>query len=146
MAQLELKFEAPMQSYGGQTIGNYRPTNKKPTKSSIIGLLASSLGIRRDEHEKLNQLYNDLNVEVNTIQSGRVIRDFQIARYGKKQTELKTVNKFYLADAKFYVTIDGNNELIEKLDYSMKHPVFAPYLGRRSCPPAGAIEIVATYD
>lgn len=34
-----------------------------------------------------------------------------------------------------------DDELIEKIHYALQHPKFSLFLGRRSCPPAGPLEI-----
>jgi CRISPR system Cascade subunit CasD len=49
--------------------------------------------------------------------------------------------RYYLADAVFAVGLEGDKELLEKIEYALKHPYFPLYLGRKSCPPAGKVVI-----
>ena len=42
----------------------------------------------------------------------------------------------YLADASFLVALQGEQELVEKLSAALAKPVWAIYLGRKSCPPS----------
>ena len=54
MSTLTFTISAPMQSYTIKTASNFQFTNKKPTKSAIIGLLAASLGYRRGDKRITN--------------------------------------------------------------------------------------------
>ena len=50
MKTLLLKLSGPMQSWGTSSHFNTRHTDLYPSKSAIIGMLAASLGYRRDEN------------------------------------------------------------------------------------------------
>lgn len=41
----------------------------------------------------------------------------------------------YLEDACFTAFLSGSDELLEACTYALRHPVWVPCLGRRSCPP-----------
>ena len=49
MATLLLRLAAPLQSWGADSKFETRKTNREPTKSGVIGLLAAALGLRRDD-------------------------------------------------------------------------------------------------
>ena len=52
MATLLLRLAAPLQSWGMDSKFETRKTNREPTKSGVVGLLAAALGIRRDEPDR----------------------------------------------------------------------------------------------
>ena len=56
MATLLLRLAAPLQSWGADSKFETRKTNREPTKSGIIGLLAAALGLRRDDAAGLARL------------------------------------------------------------------------------------------
>ena len=47
MATLLLRLAAPLQSWGMDSKFETRKTNREPTKSGVVGLLAASVGIGR---------------------------------------------------------------------------------------------------
>ena len=49
MPALAFYIDAPMQSWGAASKFQYRETNPFPTKSALVGLIASALGI--DKHQ-----------------------------------------------------------------------------------------------
>ena len=48
MSTLLLRFAGPMQAWGADARFDVCRTNREPTKSGVIGLLAAALGQRRD--------------------------------------------------------------------------------------------------
>ena len=56
MATLLLRLAAPLQSWGMDSKFETRKTNREPTKSGVIGLLAAALGLRRDDAAGLARL------------------------------------------------------------------------------------------
>lgn len=57
-----------MASWGDIAVGNIRPSHRQPSKSAVIGILAAALGIKRNKHEKLKELYKLLfSVRVDTF-------------------------------------------------------------------------------
>ena len=55
-----------------------------------------------------------------------------------KQDRLPTAltTRGYLTDATFCVLIAPHADRLDELTQAIRHPLFSPYLGRRSCPPA----------
>ena len=49
MSTLLLRLAAPMQSWGTDSKFEWRRTERAPTKSSVIGLIAAALGRMRNE-------------------------------------------------------------------------------------------------
>ncbi|WP_251717696.1 type I-E CRISPR-associated protein Cas5/CasD [Lactobacillus agrestimuris] len=140
MKTLTIKLNAPLQSYGNEASFNQRTSKSYPTKSAVLGMIAASLGYRRDNSKIL--VLNDLSFAVRVDQPGSMLTDFQIVRYGKKAGDQKLTYRKYLQDSVFMVAIGSeDNELIEKIKYSLHHPKFQLFLGRRSNPIAGLLEI-----
>lgn len=54
----------------------------------------------------------------------------------KTRAETLLSRREYLADASFLVALQGEPELVAKLSAALAKPVWAIYLGRKSCPPS----------
>jgi CRISPR system Cascade subunit CasD len=67
------------------------------------------------------------------------VRDFQTARSLDGTRAMPLSYRYYLTDAVFLAVVEGDRKLLQGLDAALRRPVFALYLGRRSCPPAGPI-------
>lgn len=140
MKVLTIRLTAPLQSYGDIATFNYRTTGLHPSKSAMIGMIAAALGYRRDDCriKKLNQLKYAVRVD----QPGTVLRDFQTVEWKwKHKSETKLTYRDYLQDAVFMVAVGSDDsDLMSRISYSLKHPRFSLFLGRRSNPVAGVLE------
>jgi len=136
VTSLLLRLGAPLQSWGTSSRFVRRNTDRAPSKSGVIGLLAAAQGRRRTD--PLEDLL-DLRIGVRVEQPGTLERDFQTARTRDGSTSMPLSYRFYLADAVFLVAIHGETTLLEGFQEALLHPVFPLYLGRRSCPPAGKL-------
>lgn len=138
MSCLVLRLSGPLQSWGVSSRFVRRTTEAHPTKSGVLGLLAAAAGRRRtDPIEDLLGLQFGVRVD----QPGRLVRDFQTAHSLDGTQAMPLSYRFYLADAAFLAVVEGDENLIDKLDDALHHPVFPLYLGRRSCPPAGQLTL-----
>jgi CRISPR system Cascade subunit CasD len=137
-AVLLLRLAGPLQSWGAGSRFARRGTMVAPTKSGVIGLLAAAQGIRRTE--PLTDLLG-LEFGVRLDQPGQILRDFQTARSLDGRTSAPLTYRFYLADAAFLAAVGGDQELLTGLAEALRRPHFPLYLGRRSCPPAGAVSL-----
>jgi CRISPR system Cascade subunit CasD len=138
MTALVLRLAAPLQSWGTSSRFVRRNTDRAPGKSGIIGLLAAAQGRRRtDPIEDLVGLRIGVRIE----QPGRLERDFQTARPLDGSAPMPLSYRFYLADAVFVVAVQGEPSVLAGLQDALRHPVFPLFLGRRSCPPAGPVEL-----
>jgi CRISPR system Cascade subunit CasD len=61
--------------------------------------------------------------------------------YRNTETSTQTTERYYLADAAFVAAVEGELGLLMELDQALYSPVFPPFLGRRSCPPAGPVNL-----
>lgn len=147
MATLLLRLAAPLQSWGADSKFETRKTDREPTKSGVIGLLAAALGLRRDDAEALQRL-NRLRFAVRVDQDGSLLADFHTAgnptpaevrrarRKGRAPNPPYVTRRYYLADAIFLAGLESDDEaLLEQLQTALRHPAFPLFLGRRSCPP-----------
>ncbi|PZR51716.1 type I-E CRISPR-associated protein Cas5/CasD [Xylanimonas oleitrophica] len=138
MSTLLLRLAGPMQAWGGSSRFTRRSTDHAPTKSGVVGLLAAARGLRRtDPLEELLTLRFGVRID----QPGRVERDFQTARTADGSRAFPLTERFYLTDATFVAAVEGDDSLIAALDEALRRPVFPLYLGRRSCPPAGRLNL-----
>ncbi|QRZ61433.1 type I-E CRISPR-associated protein Cas5/CasD [Rothia sp. ZJ932] len=133
MHSLLLLFKAPLQAWGADSRFKTRSTNKEPTKSGVIGLVAAALG--RSREESVADLA-ELEFAVRVDHPGSLMRDYHTARnwFGnKKNSQLST--RYYLSDAVFVVALSSPDRAqLETLEAALRRPVYPLYLGRRSCP------------
>ncbi len=131
MPTLLLRLAAPLQSWGSNSKFETRTTEKMPTKSGVVGLLASAMGW--DRKADLTQLTN-LKFGVRADREGEPMTDFHIART-KNGKDSYVTYRHYLADAVFLAGVEGAEETIKELENALQNPGFPLFLGRRSCPP-----------
>ncbi|GHD95942.1 type I-E CRISPR-associated protein Cas5/CasD [Streptomyces naganishii] len=140
MSVLTLRLAGPLQSWGASARFARRTTESAPTKSGVIGLLAAAAGIERGDDNKLRPLAA-LRFGVRIDQPGTRVRDFQTAHHGVTGKSMPLSNRFYLADAVFLAALEGDHRLLAELHAALLAPVYAPFLGRRSCPPSLPVEL-----
>jgi CRISPR system Cascade subunit CasD len=141
MAVLILRLYAPLQSWGSRSKFDDRLTEREPTKSGVIGLIAAAFGYRRFEEDAIRELSNALKIGVLVKQEGELFYDYQTVKSAKSSWISK---RYYLADALFIIGLEGEKSLLEKVSYALTHPYFPLYLGRRSCPPVGQVVLDIT--
>lgn len=137
---LLLRLSGPLQSWGSDSLYDNRDTDYFPTKSGVIGMIAAALGLKREDArvgdscpvlEKLNSLKFGVRVDF----QGTYLNDFQITDMGEK-LKLNLSNRGYLSDAIFLAGFSTDNiQILNQIEYAVKHPKFIMFLGRKSCPP-----------
>lgn len=131
MSTLLLRLAGPLQSWGTSSKFDIRKTEKYPSKSGVVGMLASALGMRRDSD--LGRL-TALRFGVRVDSEGELVRDLHTARKDEKTSYLTT--RHYLSDAVFLAGFEGDDEIyLSELDDALRAPAYPLFLGRRSCPP-----------
>ncbi|MFG7940719.1 type I-E CRISPR-associated protein Cas5/CasD [Streptomyces cacaoi] len=162
---LLLRLAGPMQAWGTRSKYQYRDTARFPTRSGVLGMLAAALGWPREElrvrpghqdgtPDRLSEL-RSLSMFVRVDRPGVVMTDFHTVGGGNPpdQTVITAEGKRrgagkgtlaswrqYLADAAFTVALCGDvQEQLARYADALQHPRWPPYLGRRSCPPAGPL-------
>lgn len=136
MKTILLKLSGPMQAFGTSSNFETRYTDYYPSKSAIVGMLAASLGYRRDD-SRIERI-NEIDFAVRVDQKPNLIRDYQIAQKYKINGTLErnyVTNRYYLEDGIFIVAIGARDELIDELYEALNRPYFQVFMGRRSCPP-----------
>ena len=157
MKYLPLTFSAVLQHYTSTNFSSVKGSyycSDRPTKSAVIGLIASAIGLERGSAE-IDRLYNSLSVKCRTVKSGSFITDFQTIRplksqnymskyirntfisvkgdYLNKPAEVKKIQ--YLQDAEFEVFVGADEETLKKIYDAIQNPCYALYFGKRSCVP-----------
>lgn len=146
-----LRLEGPLQSWGTSSRFVVRDTGDEPSKSGVLGLICAALGLPRTQAgDKLADLRR-LRMGVRIDRAGVIWTDYHTAGAkigltkaggGIKRTEttgeIETglSRRDYLCDASFLVALMGRPSMIADIADSLQSPVWPPYLGRKSCPPA----------
>jgi CRISPR system Cascade subunit CasD len=144
MAVLLLRLHAPMQSWGSRSKFDDRLTEREPTKSGIIGLIAAAFGYRRYETDEIQKLSTALKIGILAECDGEVFYDFQMVKHSNPKKDPWISKRYYLSDASFIVGLEGEKDFLEKVSFALTHPYFPLYLGRRSCPPVGQVVLGIT--
>lgn len=133
MATLLLRLAAPLQAWGSGSKFNIRITEREPTKSGVIGMIAAAMGIQRnDDPAKLGPL-KTLQFGVRVEQEGKLLKDFHMVH---EQKNSHVTERYYLSDAVFLAALGSEDTaLLDTIAEAMQHPVYPLFLGRRSCPP-----------
>lgn len=161
---LALHLSGPLQSWATTALVKTRvDTDRAPKAKAIRGMLAACYGIPRgQEYPKSIQ---EAKINIVTLNSGSVIRDFQIIsnrageeeylnRIGQIMARGRTTSKdykvavadnnggnsivrrTYLGDASFLVLITGATPNdTDLLNRALLDPVWSPYLGKRAFSP-----------
>jgi CRISPR system Cascade subunit CasD len=127
----------------------YRDAGREPSKSGVIGLVCAALGkprveVARDGHPTLAQLAG-LRMGVRVDREGSVECDYQTAEdvaeaHGKGRHTVQSWRS-YIADADFLVGLEGDRELLERVDRALAAPVWHLFLGRKSFVPAVPVRL-----
>lgn len=133
MSTLIFRLSAPMQAWGTEPrFDKYIRTGMEPSKSGVIGLIASALGLDRRDDQSLSYLAQNLHFGVRVDQEGTVLRDYQAF---KNDFGPYAFDKYYLMDAKFTVGVESKNtELLKVIQNALRHPKRLLFLGRKNCP------------
>lgn len=135
MNTLLIRLAGPLQSWGVDSKFERRGTENIPTKSGLIGLVASALGRKRNEC--VADLH-ELRFGVRVDREGTLLRDYHIAK-SKKEKSSYVTQRYYLADALFLAGFEGSPELLKRIESALQKPAYPLFLGRRSCPPDGRV-------
>lgn len=156
---LVFRLYGPMASWGGMTFGEVRPSETRPSRSAVFGLIAAALGIRRDDMDTLRRLQGGYQMATLVHAPGTLLRDYHTTQVPpnsvkKRQwpfatrkeemsvprEDLETIlsTREYLCDALHTVCLwpamDRPLYLLADIAEALRAPSFIPYLGRKSCP------------
>jgi CRISPR system Cascade subunit CasD len=160
MKFLLFRLYAPLASWGDVAVGEFRPTHGYPGRSALLGLIGAALGVDRSDEEGHHRLDAALAFAVAIYGEGALLRDYHTAQVPgaaalKKRPhrtradelamprhELNTIlsRRDYRQDA---VCLAGAclraghaAPELQAIRTALQRPRFAPYLGRKACPPA----------
>ncbi|RMG34587.1 MAG: type I-E CRISPR-associated protein Cas5/CasD [Gammaproteobacteria bacterium] len=164
---LVFQLHAPLAAWGGQAVGQERPSDDHPGRSALLGLLAAALGITREQEQAHERLRDACHFGVKVFSPGLALRDFhtiqvppeargqghlQTRRDELREPKLGTMLSFrsYRQDALCLAAVLSSNAdySAERLAGALLEPVFPLYLGRKSCPPAAPLnpELIPATD
>ncbi|QHI95195.1 type I-E CRISPR-associated protein Cas5/CasD [Aristophania vespae] len=151
---LTFAMVAPIASFGSLAVGEERGSWERPARSAVLGLIASCLGLTREEEEAHRKLSDSCGIAILYHSSKTTIRDFHTAQMAQTQR-----NEYYATRADeimrgklstvvskrdyrtgiwhigaLWLRDHADGWSLEQLQQAMNKPVFTPYLGRKSCP------------
>lgn len=134
---LLIRLAGPQQAWGSRSRFATRGTERAPTRSGVVGLLAAACGMERTASL---DIFDDIAFGVRIDRPGTIERDFQTARTLDGSSSMPLSERYYLADAVFLAGIGSDDQsLLERLLAALRHPRYPLYLGRRAFPPAGPL-------
>jgi len=151
---LFLRLEGPLQSWGDDSRWSVRRTRSEPTKSGVLGMLAAALGYGMDAAGQagVRRLGEALRLAVREDRAGTPLRDYHTVVGGvlsaegrikinasTREPETVVSERYYLSDACFLAAVTGAADLLAELREAVQRPVWTPFLGRKSCPPAAPL-------
>lgn len=158
---LVFRLYGPMASWGDIAVGETRQSHSYPSKSAAMGIVAAALGIRREDDASHRRLVEGYGFAVCVENMGAPLSDYHTAQVppanagrfatrrdelaGLPREELKTIlsRRDYRTDALAIVLLWARSSapyLLSRLAEALSNPVYALYLGRKSCPQALPLE------
>jgi len=149
---LVIQLAAPMASFG-ELAGNVRRGGReRPGKAALMGLIGAGLGVRRDDAAGQAALAEGYDVAVRSWRDGEILQDYHtiqslprgrrartradaLAQRGGLATSitLREYRCHVLHEAAF-APRDGARWRAAEMAEALLRPVFALWLGRKSCP------------
>lgn len=159
-----------MASWGEIAVGEDRQSALRPTRSAVLGLLASALGVGRTDEETQQRLSDGYSVAVAVCDAGVLLRDYhttQVPRSAdargwpldtrRDETDVIAWTKHhtgrageailsyrdYRCDGRWVVAVQGGSDAPfrpEELREALLQPKWCLYLGRKACPPSLPLE------
>lgn len=138
MVTLLLRFAGPLQAWGTDSKFETRNTQREPSRSGAIGMIAAAMGRGRDD--SISDL-SSLKYGVRIDQRGTILKDYHTAHHPTDGKRAFVTNRHYLENGCFLVGLEGNEDVLREIDVAIKRPFYPLFLGRRSCPPSGRISL-----
>lgn len=91
---LIFRLHGALASWGDIAVGDIRPSYRYPSKSAVIGLLAAALGVKRDDTDKLSELFK-LQFSVRVDAFGVPIEDYHTIQTPSEQAIKQDRGKDY---------------------------------------------------
>ena len=122
MSVLVFPLAGPLQSWVSGPHTNWRMSQRLPTQSAVLGLLAAALGLPRGDLGPLPTL----RLAVRVDHPGQLLMDYQTVQkpYNTSgKTKSLVTRRWLLADAAFTVAVEGEPALLESLHAGLRDPV-----------------------
>ena len=165
MRHLILNLEAPLMSFGGETIDNLGVIRPFPAASMLTGLFANALGWRRTERDSHQALQDRLVFAARIDRepaTGVRMTDFQTAQLGHNDRGWTTRGapegraggpntynsphlryRDYYADMRVTVALrlqpDADSPTLDELAEALDEPMRPLFIGRKSCLPSAPL-------
>jgi CRISPR system Cascade subunit CasD len=140
-----LRLEGALQAWATQSRFSIRDTDREPSKSGVLGLVAAALGMARDDDVRLAALAR-LELVVRIDRPGALLHDYQTAGGGRFRGNDKYLvhgakdcvptHRYLLQDASFLAGIGGDDGLVDEITGALAAPRWPLFLGRRACAPS----------
>jgi CRISPR system Cascade subunit CasD len=156
-AYVVFQLRAPLASFGLSS-GDWRTSERYPTKSSVLGLVGAALGHDRSDSAGLRKLVATTHfavlelkravpcIDFHTVQAPLAAPDAaeQLSRreqvdaihqdllMGGKYKNGKVTHREYLQDGHWLVALETDDA--EQIAHALDAPAYPLYLGRKSCP------------
>lgn len=151
---LTFALVAPMASFGAIAVGERRSGWDRPARSAVFGLIGACLGLEREDDAAQEALVEHYSLAILCHASGNLLADYHTTqvpsskrgrRFATRAEELAQPDLNTVLSRRDYRTGAwhlgavwplGNTcrWSLEELSDAMQNPVFAPYIGRKSCP------------
>lgn len=152
---LALDLKAALASFGERARAGRRTTSQAPTKSALLGMMASALGLTREAYgDALPDLRKLLLTTVSFTCDVPLLYDYHIVRYPKKSPkggsswsrkrileevalDTQQTYRHYLQGQQWCVLFHRKGDgiyTLETLRDALLEPHWPLYLGRKSCP------------
>ena len=151
---LTFALVAPIASFGGLAVGERRTGWDRPGRSAVLGLVGACLGLEREDDAAQHALATQYGLALLCHAPGRLLADYHTAqtapslrnrRFATRAEELAAPDLNTVLSRRDYRTgawhlaclwprSDTARWSLADLAAAMTHPVFIPYLGRKSCP------------
>ncbi|MBI9082987.1 MAG: type I-E CRISPR-associated protein Cas5/CasD [Desulfobacterales bacterium] len=152
---LVFQLYAPMAAWGDQAVGQERPSSDHPSRSALLGLVAASIGISREDEDQHCRLSDACHFGIKLFSGGLILRDYhttQVPPESKNschlhtrrdelsETKLGTIlsSREYRQDSFSVIALwlsEGQTPFgMEQLRDALRQPAYHLYLGRKSCP------------
>ncbi len=145
MKSVLLRLEGPLQSWGTRSRFPNRDTEREPSKSGVLGVVAAAFGMPREDDSRLATLAACV-MGVRVDAEGKFMEDYHTAGAGRFAGRPHRVfgtndpvitRRSYLCDASFLVALGYTEDgLVEEIHHALEDPRWPLALGRRACPPS----------
>jgi len=150
-----MRLRGHLQSWGGHTHEDVRPTNLFPTKSAIVGIVGNAMGLNRlreEDMKMLKEIDDSVSVSFRVNCQGTILTDYHTVQgaptANNSPRNVVITHRQYLNGADFTALLEGRLPVLEKYAQALKKPERTLNLGRRCCIPSRFIfqEIVEAED